>query len=310
MSNILYKNQHQLKQKPIYDYTVFKMMLETTDEQLIRFFNELYEGTNPANKSEKTNNSNKKKLVSLCYFLASINNKYINGIKVDIGSYLQTSGASATSIDILANIGLSVLRKTVDRQKKVISDEHEQSVDNYCLQNIEKMFVLNIDDYHNIHRRTMPSLLETHNIFHFVTILLNSNPNISKIPYYSNNISLHNPKGIDFKLIIEKFENHFMNQIGKSYYEQNELWKQFLIEDSYENRVENLNVHNYDGRIQKHQELRSLNNSKLVDFILHPLHSIKDYIECSNVLFKVFERSENTDYLDHYVIPIIADWPG
>ncbi|EXX54424.1 hypothetical protein RirG_234420 [Rhizophagus irregularis DAOM 197198w] len=286
------------------------MMLETTDEQLIRFLNELYEGTNPANKSEKTNNSNKKKLVSLCYFLASINNKYINGIKVDIGSYLQTSGASAASIDTLANIGLSVLRKTVDRQKKVISDEHEQSVDNYCLQNIEKMFVLNIDDYHNIHRRTTLSLLETHNIFHFVTILLNSNPNISKIPYYSNNISLHNPKGIDFKLIIEKFENHFMNQIGKSYYEQNELWKQFLIEDSYENRIKNLNVHNYDGRIQKHQELRSLNNSKLVDFILHPLHSIKDYIECSNVLFKVFERSENTDYLDHYVIPIIADWPG
>uniref|UniRef100_U9TN26 Uncharacterized protein n=1 Tax=Rhizophagus irregularis (strain DAOM 181602 / DAOM 197198 / MUCL 43194) TaxID=747089 RepID=U9TN26_RHIID len=101
-----------------------------------------------------------------------------------------------------------------------------------------------------------------------------------------------------------------MNQIGKSYYEQNELWKNLLIEDSYENRIENLNVHNYDGRIQKHQELRSLNNSKLVDFILHPLHSTKDYIECSNLLFKVFERLENTDYLDHYIIPIIADWPG
>ena len=96
MSNILYKNQHQLKQKLIYDFTVFKMMLETTNERLIGFFDELYEGTNPANKSEKTNNSNKKKLVSLCYFLASINNKYINSIKVDIGSYLQISGAFAS----------------------------------------------------------------------------------------------------------------------------------------------------------------------------------------------------------------------
>jgi hypothetical protein len=310
MSDILYKNQHQLKQKPIYDFTVFKMMLETTDERLIGFFDELYEGTNPANKSEKTNNSNKKKLVSLCYFLSSINNKYINGIKVDIGSYLQTSGASAASIDTLANIGLSVSRKTVDRQKKAITNEHEQSVDNYCLQNIEKLFVLNIDDYHNIHRRNTPTLLETHNIFHFVTILLNSNSNISRIPYCSNNILIHNPKGIDSELIIKKFENYFMNQIGKSYYEQNELWKQFLIEDSYETRVANLNVHDYDGRIQKHQELRSLNNSKLVDFILHSLHSTKDYIECSDLLFNAFERSENTDYLDNYVIPIIADWPG
>ncbi|PKB97590.1 hypothetical protein RhiirA5_432850 [Rhizophagus irregularis] len=86
------------------------------DADLIGFFDELYEGTNPASKSEKTNNNNKKKLVSLYYFLASINNKYINRIKVKIGSYLQTSGASA-AIDTLANLGLSVPRKTVDRKK-------------------------------------------------------------------------------------------------------------------------------------------------------------------------------------------------
>jgi len=88
MSDILYTNQRQLNQKPIYDFTKFKIMLEKADEHLIGFIDELYEGTNPTNKSEKTNSSNKKKLVSLCYFLASINNKYINGIKVDIGSYL------------------------------------------------------------------------------------------------------------------------------------------------------------------------------------------------------------------------------
>ncbi|GBC08928.1 hypothetical protein RclHR1_00850009 [Rhizophagus clarus] len=248
--------------------------------------------------------------LSLCYFLASINNKYINSIKADIESYLQTFGISPSSIDTLANIGFSITRKIVNRQKNLISNEHQQTVNDYCLQNIEKMFVLNIDDYHNIHFRNMPSLLETHNIFHFVTILLNSNSNITTIPYCSNNILIHNPKEIDSKLIIKNFENFFMKQIGKSYYKQNKLWKQFLVEDSYENRVENLNVHDYDGRIQNHQELRSLNNSKLVDFILHLLHSTKDYIECLNILFKIFERSENEyNYLDNYVIPIVADWP-
>src|SRR5207248_5200553 len=152
----------------------------------VGFFDELYAGTNPNAKSDKTNENNKKKLVSLCYFLASINNKYINGIKADIGSYLQTSEASSSSIDTLANIGFSVTRKTVNSQKNVISNEHQQTVDNYCLQNIEKMFILNIDDYHNIHRRNMLTLLETHNIFHFVTILLNINFNITKITYCSN----------------------------------------------------------------------------------------------------------------------------
>ena len=162
MSNILYNNQYRLNQKPIYDPTTFKIMLETADEDLIGFFDELYMGTNPHTKSDKTNENNRKKLVSLCYFLASINNKYINSMKADIGSYLQTSGASSSSIDTLANIGFSITRKTVNRQKNLISNEHWQTVDNYCLQNIEKMFVLNIDDYHNIHRRNMPTLLETH----------------------------------------------------------------------------------------------------------------------------------------------------
>ncbi|UZO00479.1 uncharacterized protein OCT59_011610 [Rhizophagus irregularis] len=294
MSNILYHNQHKLNQKPIYEPTTFKIMLEAADKDLVGFFDELYIGTNPHTKSDKTNENNKKKLVSLCYFLASINNKYINSIKADIGSYLQTSGASSSSIDTLANIGFSIRRMTVDRQKNLISNEHQQTVDIYCLQNIEKIFILNIDDYHNIHRRNKPTLLETHNIFHFVTILLNSNSNIAAIPYCSNNILIHNPKGIDFKLIIKNFEDFFMKQI-----------------DSYENRVENLNVHDYDGRIQNYQELRSLNNSKLVDFILHSLHSTKDYIECLDILFKVFERSENEyNYLDNYVIPVVADWPG
>src|SRR6266540_7300403 len=175
----------------------------------------------------------KKKLVSLYYFLASINNKYINGIKVDIGSYLQTSETSSSSIDILANIGVSVIRKTVNHKKNLISDKHQQTVDDYCLQNIENMFILNINDYYNIHRHNQLTLLQTHNIYHFVIILLNTNTKILRILIYSlNNFLIHNPKEIDSELIISNFKNDFMNQLGKSYYEQKELWKKFLIENS------------------------------------------------------------------------------
>ncbi|GES87669.1 hypothetical protein GLOIN_2v1782579 [Rhizophagus clarus] len=96
------------------EISLIKNMLEIGDADLIGFFDELYQGTNPNTKSDKTNNNNKKKLVSLYYFLASINNKYINGIKANIGLYLETSGALPASIDILSNIGLSVSRKTVN----------------------------------------------------------------------------------------------------------------------------------------------------------------------------------------------------
>jgi hypothetical protein len=152
MSSILYKNQRILGHKTIYDPDEFKNMLEIGNAELIGFFDELYQETNPKFKSDKTNNNNKKKLVSLCYFLASINNKYINGIKADIGSYLEPSGASASSIDTLANIGLSVSQRTVNRQKTIISENYQETVNSYYLQNIENMFILNIDNYHNIHR--------------------------------------------------------------------------------------------------------------------------------------------------------------
>src|SRR3954454_22260492 len=143
-------------------------MLEMADANLVGFFDELFEGTNPNTKSKRTNNNNKKKLVSLCYFLASINNKYINGIKADIGSYLETSGASASSIDTLANIGLSVSRRTINRQKTLITEDHQYTVNNYCSQNIENMFILNIDDhYHNIQKKNQPTLLKIHDINHF-----------------------------------------------------------------------------------------------------------------------------------------------
>ncbi|PKK73054.1 hypothetical protein RhiirC2_776482 [Rhizophagus irregularis] len=55
MSNILYNNQHKLNQKPIYDPTAFKKMLETADENLIGFFDELYIGTRAPNESISTN---------------------------------------------------------------------------------------------------------------------------------------------------------------------------------------------------------------------------------------------------------------
>ncbi|EXX71682.1 uncharacterized protein OCT59_003809 [Rhizophagus irregularis] len=76
MSSVLYKNQKILKQKTIYDSDKFKNMLEMGDVDLIGFFDELYQGTNPNTKSDKTNNNNKKKLVSLYYFLSSIQSLY------------------------------------------------------------------------------------------------------------------------------------------------------------------------------------------------------------------------------------------
>ncbi|CAB4416091.1 unnamed protein product [Rhizophagus irregularis] len=246
-SNILY-TQTELKQLEL-DYQEiisqmsipyevnFKTMLETADEDLIGFFDELYSETNPNTKSNKTNENNKKKLVSLCYFLASINNKYINGLKANIGSYLQTAGASSSSIDTLNNLGFSVTRKTLDQKKLLVADEYQET-------------------------------------------------NINET---------------------------FMSKLNKSYYKQNEIWKQFLIEDSYENRIELFTVHNYDGRIQYNRQVNirrtiTLRIDKGAESgipleilslipLIGPLHiSLNSWKKIRNVIIKRFGNSKDAEY--------------
>ncbi|RIA91099.1 hypothetical protein C1645_132707 [Glomus cerebriforme] len=81
-------------------------MLEENEPKLQGFFDELVASTNPQKKSSITNQQNKKKLVAMCYFLGGLNNKFINGVKTDIGFLLSASGAFASTIDTLSNLGL------------------------------------------------------------------------------------------------------------------------------------------------------------------------------------------------------------
>ena len=88
------------------------------------------------------------------------------------------------------------------------------------------MFILNIDDDYNIHQRNQLTLIQTHNIYHFVIILLNINIKILTILLYSlDDILIYNPKGIDSELIINNININFINQLRKHYFERKELWK-------------------------------------------------------------------------------------
>ncbi len=63
------------------------------------------------------NKKNKKRLVLFCYFLVRLNNKFINRIKVKVGLLLDASEVSLSAIETLVDIGLTVRRKTIIRQK-------------------------------------------------------------------------------------------------------------------------------------------------------------------------------------------------
>ena len=113
-------------------------MLEEAEPSLKGFFDQLVAGTNPQTKSYMTNDKNKKRLVLFCYFLAGLNNnnKFINGVKAEIGYLLDASGISSSVIETMTGAGLTVRRMTIARQKVRYTDVHTMTVDKFISENV------------------------------------------------------------------------------------------------------------------------------------------------------------------------------
>lgn len=136
MTGVLYTKQRKENQDPIFDPDEFKTMLEDTEPSLKGFFDSLYAGTNPTSKSHMTNEKNKKRLVMFCYFLAGLNNKFINGIKAEIGYMLDDAGASASAIETFAGAGISIRRETVTKHKKRNELIHSETVGEFVSEHV------------------------------------------------------------------------------------------------------------------------------------------------------------------------------
>jgi hypothetical protein len=117
-------------------------MLEEEEPKLQEFFDELIFSTNPQMKNSITNQQNKKKLVAFCYFLAGLNNKFINGVKTEVGFLLSASGASASAIETLANAGLTIRRETIQRYNHQLASSHKQTVKDYIIENVIFLYIL------------------------------------------------------------------------------------------------------------------------------------------------------------------------
>jgi hypothetical protein len=133
---VLYTRQRVYNEKPILDPEEFKKILEESEPSLRGFFDQLVAGTNPQAKSHMTNEKNKKRLVSFCYFLAGLNNKFIDGIKAEVGLLLDASGASSSAIETLAGAGLTVRRETIARQKAQHVEAHTVTVERFLSENV------------------------------------------------------------------------------------------------------------------------------------------------------------------------------
>jgi len=118
-----------------------------------------------------------------------------------------------------------------------------------------------------------------------------------------NQYNIHNPLLVDSNSLISQIESHHMALLSQ-------LFNDRFIEQltfSKDDLLNNLTIHCYDADIHEKRKERQLRDTLLIDFIKLDLHSIKVYIKVMEIFTSFLEFQE---YLQHNIIPLIADWPG
>lgn len=166
-----------------------------------------------------------------------------------------------------------------------------------------------MDDFHNIHEYRYSDTTTTHNIGHFITMLLKSVPEVTSIPFRNPNQEqiIHNERGIDSGLILENAYLYFFSHLWLSYTGRKNAFSDFTSQETHEERVERLLIHSYDDRIEQRREDRSMANTKLVCLKEGALHSTNDYV---NALKHLIDIPEAKAYMETQVFVAPMDYPG
>ncbi|RIB15363.1 hypothetical protein C2G38_2319654 [Gigaspora rosea] len=298
ITDVLYKRE-QNKLPTIWDFEEFRTVMESKDQRLKSFFDELYLSTNPRRKSVSTMEKVSKQLVFLCYFICGIRNMFVNNAKRDLGMYLDSTGTPNSTIDTLATMGLTLTSRSISYHKDSVSQKHSATVETSLEDSYNNALLLNIDDYHSIHTIKMPITTTTSAPVHLATILLNPIKTQPAIPRQD----IHNLTLVNSQLVVTGIENYFMPVYSLSH---NRRWGFRSVDD--ETKLEELTVHSYDVRLKEKRSSRSLKDTVLVDLFESNLRTMDAYIKAINIAASV--PAINKYIEDGNVIPVIADWPG
>jgi hypothetical protein len=132
---------------------------------------------NPSSKNSNTKENLKKKIMILCYQMASLRNKHVNSVKNKIALYMSNTGTSTSGINTLANLGFTSTYKTVSRKKDQIFLNHENEFIKYLEKKVTNLIIFLIDDYHDIHQSRNPNNENLSNVAHMATTMIYT-PNI------------------------------------------------------------------------------------------------------------------------------------
>ncbi|CAG8553525.1 17711_t:CDS:2, partial [Rhizophagus irregularis] len=87
LTKVLYEQRGNLELNPTY----FKQMIEKADPHLQGLFDKLVKALVPDNRSAYNKVKARKTIMSLCYIMAGMRNKFVNDFKLEVGLHLSAS---------------------------------------------------------------------------------------------------------------------------------------------------------------------------------------------------------------------------
>ncbi|RIB02076.1 hypothetical protein C2G38_2050343 [Gigaspora rosea] len=136
LTKVLYHQQCREHAAIELDSEKFEYMLGNANPQLEGFFSSMMNAIIPKKHLAYSINEAKKSIVSLCYMIADLRNKFVNRHKLEVGLYLMASGATWEAVDIMASLGYSACAKTVEEFRKKIQIEYVIKIEQHFITNV------------------------------------------------------------------------------------------------------------------------------------------------------------------------------
>ena len=244
---------------------------------------------------------NKVRTMVIIYIMVYSQSQRSNSFQVALARALQQFGISEQGLQSLRNLGIAAHPHRVRAQAKLSSSSHSNTVVNFIQSAIEnnQFLILCIDDYHNIHTKHRPEVKTQTQTIHMSTLLLKVYPNINAVSHEGIKLLPKSPVEID---AMKVFLADNMDSVSKTYAESMPDWVVAKYFDPEFER-QRLLIHGYQQT--ELEEMRRMDNTKLVDSIELPLKS------CENVLAAVKKMLSGglEIYLNQFIAPFVGDWP-
>ena len=214
----------------------------------------------------------------IIYIMVYSQSQRSNSFQVALSRTLQQFGITEQGLQSLRNLGIAAHPHTVKAQAKLSSLSHSSNVVTFVESAIEKnqFLIFCIDDYHNIHTKQWPQSKKQTDAIHMSTLLLKVFPNIKAVPKERINLLPNVPVEIDSTKV---FISNSMHKVSKTFAECMPDW---VVAKYFDPEYERQRLVVHDYQQTELEQMRCMDNTKLVDSIELPLKSCENVITALN----------------------------